>query len=542
MQSQVVKKENAFRLTKFVLIAALAAKSASVNALASVPKNLEPDYCEVILDMNAKNYSQAVSKLSRLVAIQYDVPEFHELFALTYKEKKNDEAAIKEYYALIKLKQKSPNREIEQAPYAFEMGNIYFQHGQDHDARGYFLMSARGRFNEAVSYFYLGMIDFKAGRLGLAAQWFDSALNSPTQNKEIHIVSKFYLAQIYSQVGYGTGSYRLFKETIKDSNQFSDSTDSAETKKTMRQLSEASKTALKSFNQSSFFGSFGLSTAYDSNVMTLPNSVNDLNGSGKGTMKQQASLGLGYTSSPTQKFQTSINYRTSFAYHTNANSKLGEFIPHTLLIFINKKPLESVSWGTKISALYLFQNNPKVSTQRIGYEPYQKQVVIGPYLRVDALRGWMLNGELGYGRAYFDIDQSLTLPSKRSGEIIQWRLSVDKSTKHPIWNPSFAVSGQFSDTRGTDYRSNLTTVAVSNAFNVKANQFTASVDYSYNDFWARDPNREDQTLNYGLSFMRPLFSSVMLTADARYTQNYSTVTELYTFTKFTSQVGLSTSF
>lgn len=539
MQPQVSKKENAFRL---IFLPALIALALLGKASANVPKALEPDYCEAILDMNVKNYSQVISKLSRLVSIQYDVPEFHELFALAYKEKKNDEAAIKEYHTLIKLKQKSPNREVEQAPYAFEMGNIYFQHHQNEDARGYFLMSARGRFNEAVSYFYLGMIDFQAGRLGLAAQWFESALASNTQNKEVHVVSKFYLAQIYSQVGYGTGSYRFFKETIRDAQSLAQSSDSKDTQATMNQLITASKASLKGFNQSSFFGSFGLSTAYDSNVMTLPNSVNDLNGSGKGTAKQQASLGLGYTSSPTKNFQTSVNYRTSFAYHSNEKSKQGEFIPHTLLIFLNRKPLESVSWGVKLSGLYLFQNNPKNVNQRIGYEPYQKQVVLGPYIRFDGLQGWMFNAEVGYGRSYFDLDESLTLPSKRSGEIGQWRLSADKNTKHPYLNPSFSLSGQISDTRGTDYRSALATLGVSNSFYVKANQFTASFDYSVTEFYARDPNRDDQTLNYGISFIRPLFPRVMLSADVRYTQNYSTVKELFTFTRFTSSIGLSTSF
>ncbi|MGK5084908.1 hypothetical protein WDW37_16595 [Bdellovibrionota bacterium FG-1] len=526
-------------------------------AAAEIPTKLEPIYAEAVLAYNGKDYNKSLSLLDELLRQKPSLTEALELKALNLKFRHDDVASAQVYQDLIRAKLADKKTEKEVAPYRYELGLIHFRSGRVNEGRRELEGALKEDFNAPATHFFLGLIDFRGNALHSAEEHFKEVSSSGLA--DLKPAADFYLGQIYSKLGQASGATQRFflarngaKEVLDDDHA------EAEAKKVAGQIRDATEAALKPFDHSGPFGNIGLSIGYDTNALSIPSaqiSVDPTLGGNAHTAKTNLTGGVGYMSSPLNKWQFVPSYRGALNYNLNSDAKTSEFFNNDFSLYITRNALARFSWGMKLEAVYIFQNTGDPTT-RFHFGSYSLLVPLGPYFRYELGHQFVLSIDLTVapGSYFLDTDSAPTL--KRGGLDSNLRVSVRNERGDRYWNPTFSV---LLDSNSTNGRSNsMTSNGVSGAeFSSTNVNFelsdvmrlmpvfteTLTMDIGFPRYADRaDGPRQDRVYSFDAASAYRLTPKYTLMGDLAYVYNASNVDSLYQFTRFMISVGASYSF
>lgn len=532
---QLNKYKSRFFLTGMSLAICLTAPT----SFATVPEALEPDYAEAVLAYNGKNYDRALQVLNELLKQSPDTSEFLELKALTLKTADKPQESAQVYTDLIKAKAKEGKPPKESAPYYFELGIINFKDKKHGPAKDHLQEAIKYDFNTGAAHFFIGMMEFKDGNWSASKEHFNGVLSSNAQ--DLKPASHFYLAQTNFKLKNASAATQHFNSAISLSDDvIADEKAPKETKQVAIQIRDASKKALAPLDKSQFFGNVALLTAYDSNVLTLPTSV-DTSATGKSSVKEMLQFGLGYMTSPVKTIQLVPNYRGAFNYNFNRNTRSGEYFSNFLSLYVNRKPLNPFTYGLKLEGAYTFQNSVDPETDKGTFRPYSITASIGPYFKTQLSASTQLGGEIFGGPQNYKQDSSTSSDSRRTGFLTQGRIYVQNDSGSRIWNPTLSFAVSVNNTRGSEYRSKGWTVGLSDQLYLGSDlKLVINTSYAKADYNVRSAGpRNDKTYAVQIASSYKLSRRFTLLSDASYTTNQSNIPDTYAYNRYVFSAGLS---
>lgn len=510
-------------------------------ALAEVPTDLEPEYSEAVLEYNGKRYARAVRLLNQLLKQSPKTIEFLELKALILKTAKKDGASAKTYKSIIRLKRSEGKKLTEVAPYFFELGALFYRNQRLDQAQQAFERALQGGFNPGASKFFLGTIHFKKNHWDKAQKYFGEVLES--EANPLKPASHFYLAQAY----FKTKNTALGIQNLKDAQAkakvtLDDPNASADTKRIAKQIYDSSGKAMEPLSRTIYFGNVALITAFDNNVLSVPDSSLERDSTGKRSVKETIQFGLGLMTSPTNTFQWVPNYRLSYNYNLNRDLKTAEYLTQGISLFVTMDPLFKRSYGLKIDGTFIMKNESNGTGDSASLEKYSFTTTAGPFMKIQLQKKMILGFEAFLNQVKNFTDDTQSSDSlKRSGPGGKLRSfwQYDKGT--PYLNPNVSLGLSFQNTDGTEYQSRELALGLSNTFLVIPNQkITVSLDLKQTEYPDRTPIvREDSYRSIRISTTRKIAKKLTLLGDISFTNNDSNIDSTYQYKKFQISVGAS---
>lgn len=510
------------------------------SAYAEVPTPLEPEYAEAVLAYNGRNYDRALKVLDELIKSSPQTIEFLELKALTLKSALNAKESAQAYIELIRAKREMKAPEKETAPYRFELAMIYFRADKMAPAKQQLLKALEFDFNVGASHFFLGLIAFKEAKWAEADRHFSGVTTSNAA--DLKPAAYFYRAQIAAKTAYPAGATQNFAAAQESAEAFmKDPEANPETKKIAQQIYDASAKALEPLNKNQWFGNVALLTSYDSNVLSIPNSVDAADATGKATVKEVLQLGLGYMTSPLSTIQFVPNYRGSFNYNFNRDSRAGEFISNTLALYVTRKPLSPFNLGLKLEGTYTFQNDVDPTTDKGTYRPFLFALSTGPYAKWEVGRKKFIGMEVFLGPQSFEQDDEQTATTKRSGTLVSTRAFWQNDNGDRFWNPSVSLTYTINSTDGSEFRSSGFTGGLSDLLYISdTTKLSLALTYALTSYPDRPiESRNDKTLTFQAALTKRINRRLTFLSDLSYTNNASNITDTYTYNRFAVSAGVS---
>jgi tetratricopeptide (TPR) repeat protein len=533
------------RLLRVCLISASSSFVFVQSAHAEIPTKLEPIYSEAVLFYNGKDYNRSLALLDELLKQKPGVTEFLELKALVLKNSHDDKQSAQVYRDLIAAKTADHKPEKEIAPYRYELGLLAFRAGKVPEARTQFESAVKAGFNEAACHFFLGLMDFRANQLPSAEDHLRATSSSSVA--ELKPAADFYLGQIYARLGRSSSATQsYFSARNRSSDVLEDEKSDADAKKIAKQINDATNTALKPFDRSGYFGNVGFITGYDTNVLSVPSSVIsiDPNGaSGASSIKTTLQGGVGYSSSPLNRYQFVPSYRGSVNLNLSGNAKPGEFFTHIVSLYVTRNALARTSIGGKLEAVYTMQNSSSTD-QRFHFGSYSLVIPFGPYLRHEISSNLIFNAELNLAPQNYFQDSDNAQNLKRSGLDRNVRLSLKNDRGDRFWNPTFSLIADSNGTSGTEFSSQGVTFELSDTVRpTQAMSLVLTADAGFPRYADRaDGPRQDHLYSMDANTSYRLSPKYALSGDVQYIYNGSTVEALYQYTRFVVSVGASYTF
>lgn len=508
------------------------------DAFAGVPNKVEPDFNEAVLALNGRDYDRALKIIDSINRRIPNLPEVLELKALTFKTKQEIRSAEQVYEELLTIKANAPVRE--RAPYYYELATIAQKNGNQATAQQYFERAIEGGFNVGVSHFFLGTYAMKDQNLQEAEFHFERAARSRAD--VILLPSNFYLGQVYLMNGYPSGASRaLLKADELARQNIKKPSESKENKALAQQIHTAIEGALEPLKQNSWYATAGLTSSYDSNILSLPSVTSDTLPTGRASLKNSLSLGMGYLTGPLTTFQWTPSYRLSMNLNTNEEAKGGEFLSHIASLYATLHPLNEFSIGLKLEGTGTFQNQADESS-RFDFRPLSWMLATGPYAKWEFSPRMTLGAEAFFNPQLITSDDPSDTSTARSGQNFQGRVFYQWDRIDRWFNPTLSGNASYNNTLGSSFRAITYGAAVSNLFYWTTDlRGSLSVDYSNTSFPSREleAERVDQMINIGLSASYRLTRSFSITTDARWTTNLSTIPDTYAFDRLALTCGAS---
>lgn len=508
------------------------------SAHADVPSSLEADYTQAVLHYNSKKHEESVKLLDGLIAKNAQIEEFHELRALNLKSQNKTAEAKSTYEKLIELKTAGKKPAAEIAPYHFELGVIHYRAKGYPSAERHLEIAANQGFNAGPSNFFLAMIKFQRGEMGAAEHHFDEVLRSPAD--DLKPPARFYLAQIHLKTGFAAGATQNLS-LARDSaqNLLSSKETPVDTRKIAEQIHSASTNALAPLDKSQWFGNVGTQSAYDSNVLALPESLASSSATGQSTVKQTLNAGIGYMSSPLSSIQWVPAYRTSTNFNFASGTETGQYSAHYLSLNLNRNPLSPSLMGLKAEGNLTFQKSTQDGSSK--FRLYQDSVGLSAYLKTQNTRTITMNYQISGTLQNFAQDSDTTTTSNRSGPLLSAQITRAQDGGSRFWNPSITLAFNLNPTEGTEYAYTGFGATLSDAiYWDELLKFTALADFQLLNYNKRSSgSRSDKTLSLGLNASRKLGRKWALLADFRYTKNTSNLADSYSYSRFVVSAGAS---
>ena len=489
----------------------------------------EAEYAEAVLAFNARRNGDAIRILGTVIKRSPGHLSSLEMLALLQKAQGNEKESLSTYQKLLKAK---PPKE--RGPYHFEVATILFKRKNFEKARSFFTYSLRLKFNEVACHFFLGLIDLGAKRFNSASDHFESVIDSG--NHEYSVAAHYYLGVAQYQLGAGTEGTAELLESRDRARDFPKSA-------LAQQVSKASIEALKPQEGSRWYGTVSVLAQNDSNVQLTPDSVPDAQASGKSSPKFTLSGNIGRMSSPLNTWQWAPSFQTVLNRNLNEDAAEAQFITSTLMLFLNRRPLASSTWGLKASGTSTFQYLLDSGTSG-EYAPFSTTGDIGPYAKLRLARNWKLHLEGSYKPQLFLTDTT-SGTAQRTGNSYALRSTVRTDSGLNSWlKPDLSLSSEFLQTRGVDYRGTSLAVDFTNTSRILGRD---SLSLGVSAQWISYPDRadgarSDMTLTLKTSYIIPLSTSTALLADISWAKNTSNVDSLYSYTKFLAGAGVNLSF
>ncbi|MCC7443036.1 MAG: tetratricopeptide repeat protein [Bdellovibrionales bacterium] len=489
------------------------------SARAEIPSRMEPEYSEAVLSYNAQKYESALKALDGLIQQSPETVEFLELKALALKGAKKTDEAAGLYDQLIRLKEGKADPE-EVAPYQFELGVMRFREGKDDDARKLLRAAAEARFNEGPSHFFLGMLEYKAGRMAQADSHFGAVASSSAD--DLKPPAYFYQAQINAKTGHpAAATYSLVKARNWAADLKDDEDYAKDTRDIAARIHAEAEKALGPLDRSRWFGNVAVMVAHDSNVLALPEGEFSDESLGRSTLKTLAQYSLGYMTSPLGLVQLVPNLRGSAPFHFSELTRSGEFTNSQLTLYATYKPLAPFHFGMKVEGGVTFQNS-KPDT-RFGYALFGLNWGGGPYFKYELAPKMVLGFEFLHDETKYKTDESLSESEKdlgRSGGSEKSKLFFRNDPGRRFWNPTFSVTREEQHTRGWQFQNRSWVLGLDNSM-ILSELWSATQSLSFAFTKYDSGQRIDRTWQWGFGAARKISPKVSLTGEFRVTDQDS---------------------
>jgi tetratricopeptide (TPR) repeat protein len=493
---------------------------------------LEADYSEAVFEFTNRRYSETVRLLNALLNKKPDHVQALELKALALKSLRNDVDSIEVYEKLLTVKP-----ENERGPYQFELGTLYFRQKRFEDAKKILEKSIASQFNVGVSHFFLANAQFQTQEPKKALVNFKKALSDVPE--DLQVACHYYLGMIHAQTGYGPGATN---ELLLATERATELENTSRSNAMVRDLKKAATLALEPYNRANWMKSASFALQYDGNVSSVSSIVSPEAAAGKISTKTNLGAVLGYAGSPLSWIQPVITYRLSLNKNFNSEARDYEFATNTLSLYLTHKPLSTTNFGTKIEGNYGFQNRTVISTGKTSYQPFLQSIEISPFLKHELIDKLQVTTELIYRPQTFPND-SIGI-DRRSGTVILPRITGKWDTESNFLSPTASIGHEWNQALGTNQKSKTLAIDISNSMKLPLNRTVSmGITYTLARYLERVPDlRIDRSTTLRIGFQNPLSPQLVLTADASYTSNTSSLPEIYSYTKPTASVGLNYSF
>lgn len=483
-------------------------------ALASLPAEEEATFAKASLAFQEGNTQEAHQHLDRLLKKYPQEPQVLELKALVQKSSGELESSKQIYLKLFQAAKDKKDRK-KMAMYAFELGNILYSQGDLDNAHRYLRTSVKGNFNVEASEFLLGKIDLEQNH------WFESRehFEAASQAEAFHSASKLYIAQAYSKENRVTdalGAYVDAKEAAQ-ADVASGETLSEQSRFLAQQVLKNSEQELRSYSKSDWIKEVGIATAYDSNVLFMPNSSDANLTSTTGSVKQSATWRLRYASDPTERWQYLGAYQGSINYNFNQDTQGGQFLVQDLSNYITRGFLKSTQYGFKLGGTGIMQY------QTDAYKPFSLSGTVGPFVKTQVNDDWSFGAEAFFQPVRNFLDPNLSESAQRSGFDQVVRTYAASRRNDPYWKPSVFMTGTVMRPSGSDFSGVRLNLDLANAMYLSPTLFVAQ---TLGISVARYPDRsngqrDDQGFSASLSGGYQMSQALALMAQMDYGQNFS---------------------
>lgn len=228
--------------------------------------------------------------------------------------------------------------------------------------------------------------------------------------------------------------------------------------------------------------------------------------------------------SPLSGLQLVPSYRLRMNYGDQA-AVAGNFAYNTLSLYINRTPLDRLSYGAKIEGSLILEDQiDDPTTNARSFHPYILSGGFGPYARWQFSPCWSLSAEAFFQpQTNYTDDQTPDAPALfQSGQGYHAKVGVKKTGGSRFFNPGFYLANDFNNTGGTQYRSETPAVGIDNDFRFsdKLNMILGA-DLGIPVYLTADPDRVDKTVSTYLSLTWLVWRKLTLLATASYTSNIS---------------------
>lgn len=487
------------------------------------------------IQFHAKDYKKCLAILDKLLVSDPNNVNGLELAALSQRQLKNDEAAAKLYKKLLKVAPKD-----KRSAYYFDLAMIQYSKKQIAEAHKSFERALFGQFNPGMSSFYMGMMDFNGKKWRDARNNFSAALTY-SDAKPLEPITRYYLATAYAQIGNQTSAIQHYREAeeVIESNEKSGTPPDSNVLEVRKNILKE----LKTYDKGAMSLSLSLSSQYDNNVQTNPVTATDpLTNSSKKSSKVIVGVSASGSTSPTKILQLNGSYRFFTNWNENHLARDFNFMSHTgtVLAMINQG--KRFSFGVKNELIFSMKNNLLAEDSRdtLKYRPYSTYYDLGPVAKFELTPRINLSGEVFYRPKWFYLDPA-SGDSRRTGAGVFSRVSAEFQSPFTWFNPLAYVSYEWDHPRGKTYRVYQLGGGVSNALYL-SDKFTLTPGLDIlgsNYYEIKVPKRDDTYMNYKLSGMYLVTPKWSALADVSFTNNTSTITASYGYTRFTGSVGAS---
>ncbi|OFZ81843.1 MAG: hypothetical protein A2583_10565 [Bdellovibrionales bacterium RIFOXYD1_FULL_53_11] len=511
-------------------------------ANAEVSNTMEADYAEAVIAYNARDYNRAIKLLGVMLQKAPDTSEFLELQALSFKATNRPSEAVQTYENLIKAKTAAGKPEEEIAPYYFELGLTRFKEKKTGEAKKNFEFSLRNKFNRSVCHLYLGMMAFQKGTWGEAEEHFDGVVSHGAD--DLLPVGYFYLGQAYAKTGYPSGSTHSFVSARDYAKSVMEDKDSGpDAKTTAKKIHDATEKVLAPFDKGALFGSAGLMTSYDSNVISMPSIATDVQSeaSGKKSFKNSLFMGIGYVSSPLRLFQFVPSYRGNIMYLWNDRSRGYEFHDHTFSFYLTRRPLARFVTGLKAEGTLVLKNNvvAPAGLAKFNLETYSYTLSTGPYFKYELFRKVMLGLDLFLLPQWFSVDG--TGNYKKGGITYSGKLYATNEAGRMFFNPGLSAKFEFNNAGGMEFKSRTLNFDFQNVMHLPLQiEVTLAQSFGLISYPDRlSGQRSDMQFVTRLNSSKKVWKKLSAMLGADFTYNTSNIEASYKYNRFSVSTGAS---
>lgn len=483
-------------------------------SFASLPAESEVTFAKASLAFQEGNKDEATIYVDELLKTHPQEPQVLELKALIHKSKGEIGDSKKIYLKLFqRAKKEDANKKI--PLYAFELGNILYSEGALDEAHRFLRTAVKNNFNVEASEFLLGKIDLEQNYWLESRNHFEAA----SKAEDFKLASKLFIAQTFSKeerMSDAIGAFVEAKESALDDVAMGDSINE-QSLFLAQQVLKNSEKELRSYSRNQWIKEVGVSTAYDSNVLFMPNTGDANNTSTTDSVKQTAQWRLRYASDPTERWQYLGAYQGSINYNFNRAAESGQFIAQDFSNFLTRGSLKANQYGFKLGGSGIFQY------QTNAYKPFSITGSVGPFAKMKLNDGWTLGAEAFFQPTRNFLDPNLSDSLRRSGweQVVRTYVSSRKNDR--FFTPSLFLTGTLLRPSGADFSGTRLNLDLANAMYLSPSFFVSqTVGVSAAHYPNRsNGERNDQGLTAGISGGVQVSQALALLAQIDYGKNFS---------------------
>jgi tetratricopeptide (TPR) repeat protein len=504
---------------------------------ALVPPDVEPRYGAAVLAFHAKDYNGSVRMLDEVLSRYPKQTEATELKALALKGLGRNAEAISLFKELIAH---SKSEDSADSAYRFELGTLYYRQKSWNEAQTYLGHAIARKFNVEAARYLMGTIEYLKKDYARAERHFQLALGEP--GNALKGPAHLYLAELSNLTNDQANTiFHYYRAKQLASEQLSDPAADAEGKDLAKQVVASVDRIVGTLDKPTLFGSLGILTGYDSNVLFTPADVASPSAgpSGRGSFRQFLTGELGYMTSPLQDFQFVPLYRASWNYNFNRSVAAGEFFLNDLSLLAAYKPLSKASFGVRLGAVGTFRYTTDPATGSQRYRTYNLIASVAPFVKLALGSRWSLIGSLSASPQRFFQDSETSALYFKSGAAYSAEVVLRQDRGHTLVNPMFALRGNLRYTKGQEFRGRGLELEAGNVFYISdKTSLVGFANVSTQSFTERpDGSRFDTALSLGGELSYRIASQVSLFGNVEYVKNNSNVEIPYAFSRLLLNVG-----
>ncbi len=491
----------------------------------------EAEYTEAVLAYNARKNKDALRILEIILKRNPGHLNSLEMLALLQKTEGHESESLATYQKILKAKPSA-----ERGPIHFEIATILFKRKRFEVARKFFGHALRRKFNVTACHFFIGLIDLGSKKFSNAASEFREVIR--LADNEYRVAAHYYLGVAQYQLGAGTeGTAELIEAR--------DRALQLPTSPLAKQVLKAAEEALKPQDNARWFANLSTLAQSDSNVLLTPDTIPDTAATGKSSAKAIVSAALGRMSTPISTWQWVPSVRTVLNRNFNEAAAEAQFLTSAATLYINHRPLAAETWGVKAEGSTTFQYLLEDgSTSQGSYAPFSYMADLGLFSRFSLTSRWKASFEAGYRPQRFLTDET-TGTTQRSGFSAGGRAVLRADQGYgSLLKPDFALSGEYFNTNGVDFRGLNWGVELNNTARILGRDawtlgfLLQGVDYPNR----AEGGRTDLTYTVKSTYVMPITNSIAVLADISWTRNVSNISDIFSYTRTVAGAGLTISF